>query len=218
MHILTSNVNSSAGPAEVTGAFRSTRKVAVGESAVGRCVSCLGSSFLVRRTLHCSIGNEGCVNARAGCCFTSVNVHTTVLGCQRRRRARVVRGVVCGRLHDHKCGISMKLIRLNNGSRGNGFVEGRLRISFIMGHPPCEICVRSTFRVPAPRGRRRRQHPLLSVGSRFHGVIVINSSVRHGRSRLKMLAIKLLSFLASGGVLRRNWARSDGWGSMGHFQ
>ncbi len=110
MKALTSAINKLAGPEGLTGVFRSMGGDAVDRSAVGICVSCLRSTFVVRHTLHCSVGKGHCVSAPSGFCFRSLNLEGTLLGFHRIRGARLVRGTVCGRLHTHKVTMSMNRI------------------------------------------------------------------------------------------------------------
>lgn len=173
--ILTSTVNTPAGPSGVTGAFTDRHRVDCAGGAVSRRVSFLTSTFLVRGTRHCSVGKHGCVNTGLGCCFASLNLHGTQLGFHRRRPARVVRGVICGRLYVHKCRISMNVIRTFNESDDNGHLHGRLRISFIIGRTDRQCCVRITCSLASRRGRTRRFGSLHRVPSSFGGVVVMGN-------------------------------------------
>lgn len=198
IHLLTSAVNSYAGIREVSGAFGSIKKIRVNAGAVNECLRGLRSSFVVDRTLHCSIGKHGCVNANAGCCFRSVNVEGTIMSFQRVRFARVVRGIICGRLQGRNCAISIKSIRDFGQSRGNGLRHEGLRVSFIIGHRSRHLCVRSTCTLPSGRGMSRRRTSLLGMGSNFHGLVVMKSECHSNCGRRNVLVVDLSSFLLKG--------------------
>ncbi len=172
---LYSSVKSLAGTAGVTSALGHIEGTGISSRAVTDCLRCLARSFLFSRTGHCSMGKGGCFRCPGGCCYISVKLQGTHLGFHRRRRARVVRGVVCGRLVYHRCSISIKIIRVRR-ARGGGEMGGRYRVSFIMGEKSGECCVRSTLSVDSPTGLRARHHPLGKAKSGFGGMVVAGSS------------------------------------------
>lgn len=195
--VVTSGVNYLAGPAGLRGAFGSMGNRDVSSAAVRDCLKVLRSTFVLRGTVQCSVGKGRCVGAPSGCCFRSIKLHGTHLGCHRVSKNRLVRGVVCGRLHVEKCSVSMKRIRIEVAGSSKGGVQGLLRISFVYGDKSGHICVRSTLSVPARRGVSRRAGSLHRVGSKFPGVIVIKNLApsRIGASNVSVVGV--VSFLGS---------------------
>ncbi len=207
--VVTSKVNTLAGPGGLTGAFQDRGGSSVSCSAVGSCVSCVYSSFLVRGSAHCSVGKGGCVGAPCGCCFSSLKLHGTQVGFHRSRGDRLVRGLVCGRLEVHKCGMSISTMpAVAQGSR-NGRRHSALRISFIYGVNDGHCCVRSTCEVRDSRGVERRGTSLVRVSSSFGGVVVIKRRAPVLQSSGNVAAVDVCSFLLGRGSLRL-WRRGQG--------
>lgn len=176
MSVLTSTVKTPAGPAGVSGAFGDRQNVGCDGGAVSGRVSCLIRTFLVSGTSECSVGNEGCIKTGLGCCFSSIKLEGTELGFERRRPARVVRGVICGRLLVENCGISINVMRTCTGGSRKGAAQGRFRISFMIGRNDRECCVRITCSVASRRGRGRRFGSFEGVPSSFGGVIMMGKA------------------------------------------
>ncbi len=194
MSILYSSVKSLAGPGGAEGALRDITRVGVRSRAVTGCVRCMRGTFLFRKTGQCGVGKRECCRSVDGCCTVSINLEGTHLGFQRRRVARVVRGVVCGRLHVHNFLMSVNVIRVEEGRNG-GCICSRLRISFVTAGNASGCCVRSTCTVPARRGQRRRVTSLEGVSGTFHGVVVVTRSVTACASGCNVMRVNLFSFL-----------------------
>ncbi len=200
--VVTSKVNTLAGPGGLTGAFQDRGGSAVSCSAVGTCASCLYSSFLIRGSAQCSVGKGECVGSPFGCCFVSLNLHGTEVGFHRSRGDRLVRGLVCGRLEVHKFGISINTIPFIFESGSNGRRHAVLRVSFIYGLNDEQCCVRSTCEVKASRGRGRRHTSLAGISSSFGGVVVVKRRAPVVQSRANVAAVDVRGFLLGRGSLR----------------
>ncbi len=199
--VLTSSVKKLVGPGGLMGAFGSMGGISVSPGAIDFCLKVLRRMFVIRGSVHCSVGKGGCVSAPTGCCFTSLNLHGTHVGFHRRRMDRLVRGLVCGRLHVHRLLMSINIIIMGAGGRRNGDRHGRLRISFMYGRKDGHYCVRSTLQLPGRRGQRRRLHSLVGVSSGFRGFMVARRPVGHCRGRGKMMFVGVCRFLLSGRYL-----------------